>query len=441
MPDKSPEQLVALSHYLASRRQAILEAWHAAADADPAQTTVSFLTRSQFNDHIPQLLDAFERKLRATPGGNRAADADEEKTVQDLKHGLQRWQQGYRLTELMHEWGHLHLCLFEEVESFATAHPEMGHETLAAAHRELISLINEGINQSAGEYARLQQAEAAGHVRDLQRTLIRVNDLERRRGELLRQAVHDLRGNVQSVSTAAEVLRTVDIAQDERVKFANLVQQGVEAVNAMVGELMELARLEAGQEKREITTFDAATLLLELCNTTRPLADERKLFLKSDGPSTLTVAGDVGKVRRMVQNLLFNALKYTVRGGVTVSWGEEKESWWVIVKDTGPGLLAGPGAPLAAELNAATQSAREAADYNALTTGEKASVLPTVTPDSSMSIPAHQQPGEGIGLSIVKRLSELLDASLELTSSATTGTTFRVVLPRTYRPSPNPFPR
>ncbi len=47
-------------------------------------------------------------------------------------------------------------------------------------------------------------------------------------------------------------------------------------------------------------------------------------------------------------------------------------------------------------------------------------------------ITARQKPGEGIGLSIVKRLSELLDASLEMTSSVETGTTFRVVLPRRY---------
>lgn len=441
MPDISPEQLAALSIYLASRRKAILEAWHTAADADPDQTTVSFLTRGQFNDHIPQLLDAFERKLRARPGGNRAADADQQKTQEDVKHGLQRWQQGYRLAELMHEWGDLHLCLFKEVETFATAHPEMGHETLAAAHRELISLINEGINQSADQYARMQQAEAAGHVRDLQRTLGQVNDLERRRAELIRQAVHDLRGNVQSVSTAAEVLRVADLAEEERVKFASLVQQGVDAVNAMVSELMELARLEAGQEKRIIAPFDAANLLVELCSTTRPLADKRNLFLKTDGPQPLNVAGDAGKVRRLVQNLLFNALKYTEHGGVTVSWGEEKESWWVIVKDTGPGLLAGPGAPVTSQLSEATKSAREAAEKAAVTTGEKPTVLSAPPGEPTPSTPVHQPTGEGIGLSIVKRLSELLDASLELTSTAEAGTTFRVVLPRTYRTSQDPFPR
>src|SRR3954467_11308459 len=80
--EKTIEQLSALSAYLTARRASILQAWGEAADADPAQTTVSFLTRAQFNDHIPQLLDAFERKLRARPGGERAAAADEAKTEQ-----------------------------------------------------------------------------------------------------------------------------------------------------------------------------------------------------------------------------------------------------------------------------------------------------------------------------------------------------------------------
>jgi light-regulated signal transduction histidine kinase (bacteriophytochrome) len=47
--------------------------------------------------------------------------------------------------------------------------------------------------------------------------------------------------------------------------------------------------------------------------------------------------------------------------------------------------------------------------------------------------PVHQQTGEGIGLSIVKRLCELLDATVELESTVGVGTTFRVLLPRRYR--------
>ena len=65
----------------------------------------------------------------------------------------------------------------------------------------------------------------------------------------------------------------------------------------------------------------------------------------------------------------------------------------------------------------------------------RSEALPVLPQPPGGAIPAkrqHQPTGEGIGLSIVKRLCELLDATLELTSSAQAGTTFRVVFPSRY---------
>jgi signal transduction histidine kinase len=278
----------------------------------------------------------------------------------------------------------------------------------------------------------LQQNEAAGHLRDLQRAVAEMKEFDHRRADLIHQAVHDLRGNVQSVSSAAEVLREADIPEVERILFLDVVQRGAEAVSSMMGSLMDLARLEAGQEQREIAPFDAAMMVAEFCTTNQPVARERGLYLNFEGLSSLPVEGDSKKVRRILQNLALNAIKYTTTGGVTVSLGEEASgSWWLMIKDTGPGLLAGPGAPLAGALKEATASARESDDNAA--TGESSHVLPAsmATP---VRHPSRQQPGEGIGLSIVKRLCDLLDASLELASSADVGTTFRIVFPRSYPP-------
>ena len=136
----------------------------------------------------------------------------------------------------------------------------------------------------------------------------------------------------------------------------------------------------------------------------------------------------------MAKNLLVNALKYTEAGGVTVSWGEEKENWWLMVKDTGPGMLSGGSQPLKAGLQEATASAKESDEKSAAIKGESSQVLgATGAATVATTTPSHNQPGEGIGLSIVKRLCELLDASLEIASSAEAGTTFRVVFPRRYR--------
>ena len=432
MTQSKSEQFDALSRHLAKQRGAILSAWRSAVDADAVQTTAHALTRGQFNDHIPQVLDAFERKLRARPGGAKAEAADLETKKEEVKHGLHRWQQGYRLRELMHEWGHLQLCLFEQIDAFATTHPEFERTSLVDANRQMITLVNEAISESTAQYERMQKAEAAGRISDFEEALANINAIERRRATLIDQAVHDLTGNVYGVTIAAKLLGEPDVAEAERAEFGELIRLGVQSVTAMLRDLTELARLEAGRERRDISTFDAAALVVELGDANRPIADGRGLFLEVRGSATLSVDGDPVKVRRLLQNLLLNALKYTERGGVTLSLGVEAQNWWVMIKDTGPGLLAGPGAPMVVGLKEATASARESDEKAAAIAGEISHVLVPPPGGSAAMRPAHQQPGEGIGLSIVKRLCELLDASLEMASSADTGTTFRVVFPRGY---------
>lgn len=91
---KIDQELSALAAYLGDRRKLILKAWGKAVDADPALATAGSLPRRQFHDHIPDLLDAFERRLRAAPA-RESAVAKEARDENAAAHGLQRWQQGY----------------------------------------------------------------------------------------------------------------------------------------------------------------------------------------------------------------------------------------------------------------------------------------------------------------------------------------------------------
>jgi len=193
-----------------------------------------------------------------------------------------------------------------------------------------------------------------------------------------------------------------------------------------------LARLQAGREQRQVEPFDAAVVLRELCERMQPIAEEQNLFLESEGPAELFVHGDPVKTQRIAQNLLLNALKYTSRGGVAVGWGDSRANdanrWMLRIQDTGPGFHAGPGAPMAQALEQATEEARHverAARGGAPDSAESLSH----TPDSR---PVHQERGEGIGLSIVKRLCELLDATMEMESERGEGTIIRIAFPRRY---------
>ncbi|MEP6702954.1 MAG: ATP-binding protein, partial [Betaproteobacteria bacterium] len=143
------------------------------------------------------------------------------------------------------------------------------------------------------------------------------------------------------------------------------------------------------------------------------------------------------KIQRIAQNLLLNALKYTQHGGVTVSWGDSRRNdanrWMLCVEDTGPGLHPGPAAPMAGALEEATAEARHV-DKTASGGNESRPVAeaspPAATDSAQGQIPDTR--GEGIGLSIVKRLCELLDATMEMESDPGDGSTLRIVLPRHY---------
>ena len=110
--DRTNPGLVALADYLSRRREGILNAWLDESKSDPKLTTIAALTREQFNDHIPEVLDAYEQRLRA--GLDRQAESEADKAnlrESEAKHGLHRWQQGYRLGELTREWNHFLIFL------------------------------------------------------------------------------------------------------------------------------------------------------------------------------------------------------------------------------------------------------------------------------------------------------------------------------------------
>ncbi|HEV7571700.1 MAG TPA: HAMP domain-containing sensor histidine kinase [Thermoanaerobaculia bacterium] len=427
-------QLNDLASELLERREAILDAWRAAGDAGPGGSVASSLSRAQFNDHIPAVLDCLASTLRAWPN-EQDSEAVKLQAERVCEHGLQRWQQGYPLRELIAEWGYLQVCVVDELERYAAEHPSLDPTVMPTARRAWSQLCASGVTQSATQYWRLQQAESAGHVNDLEKALSALQAIEQSRAEAWRTAAHDLRGSVTVVKGAATLLHDSDPTQPElRGEVADMLSKSVSSLHEMLNDLLSLARLEAGHEQRELTTFDAAALLRDFCLASESTATQRGLYLKMDGPQSMPVQGDRTKVLRIVQNLLLNAVKYTQRGGVTVTWGldlgRDTDRWTFSVQDTGPGIDENRAAPLAQELHSATEAADEARE--ASTDRRRDMPAAATLPSASEALPQSQQPGEGVGLSIVKRLCELLDAGLELATKPGQGTTIRVILPRSY---------
>jgi signal transduction histidine kinase len=403
-------ELAALALHLRGRREAILQAWQLANKRDPKLTTGEALPRVQLLDHIPSMLATFERALHAPAAA--AAEAVQEAGQQPAAaHGLQRWRQGYDLREVTRELGKLNECVVAELEAYTAAHGNLSHAAIATARRVWAAMCSTGIEESVGQYFELQKQEAAGHVRDLEGALAEIRELEQQRADLWRQAAHDLRGNLGVVANATVALTHSELRDSSRDDFVRILMRNVTSLHHLLDDVTSLARLQAGREERRVEPLDVTPIMQQLCEGIRPLAQQHRLFLRCDGPPGFAAEGDAVKIRRIAQNLILNAVKFTREGGITVKWGDsdanDPKRWALSIQDTGPGLHSDAGQPMSNALEGKPELGRQE--------------------DSGTS-----DGGEGIGLSIVKRLCDMLDASIELKSVERVGTTFRILFPRQY---------
>lgn len=424
--------LQALADYLASRREQIVAAWRFAVEADHSLTTGASLGRAQMVDHIPALLEGFEMQLREP-----ASDASHRGDA--AAHGLHRWQQGFGLAEVTRELGHLNECVVTEIDRCAhlpIAHPP---EVLARARSVWASIFSIAVSASTAQYFKLQQMESASYVSELEQAMRKLSELERQRAALWQQAAHDLRGNIGVVTNAAVGLGYPNLDESARDKFLRLLGRNMRSLHNLLDDITSLARLQGGREVRRLGTVDVAALLTELAENLRVAAAAQGLTLALTGESGFLVQSDSVKLQRIVQNLVLNAIHYTATGSVEVSWeasGPKDPARWVLqVKDTGPGLGPIAGSDVRDALETATENARDVArgaQMGQVVHAQPDGIEPTDaggSQEQGVGAPFHH--GEGIGLAIVKRLCELLDATIQV-DTGRDGTCFRILFPIRY---------
>ena len=170
--------------------------------------------------------------------------------------------------------------------------------------------------------------------------------LEKMRDDLTHAMVHDLRNPLTAINAALHLL---DVSLHEKFtpsqeQMMHAARNSTQRMLALVGAIMDITQLESGQmplDKVEIPLDDLVTAVLE---EQTPLATERGLRLENGVPSDIPAAwADTRLVRRVLQNLVGNAVKFTPRGGlvrVTARVETSSPHLVVFVSDTGPGIPA-----------------------------------------------------------------------------------------------------
>ncbi|WP_439555590.1 sensor histidine kinase [Dyadobacter sp.] len=398
-----------LVDYLQARLETILANWRNACEADDTMSSKSSFSWEEFNDQVPLLITLLFLRLRNEPLKLDPATVASE-------HGLHRWQSGYSLPELISEMEHLFKTILDEVEAFETSSGKLGTKSLLLVQQQVFRMYGEANRGSLLYYHQLLQNDAAERARSLQFALDQLHQLGEKRGEHLRQSSHDLRTSF-SIMTVASQLLEYPKTEKERTELMDMLNRNLSSIREMLLQLTDYARIEAGQDALDMQRFDVAKLVKETLETAQPLAKHNKLLLQGDGPEKLEVTGDRVKVQRILINLLYNALKYTRDGSVYVTWTLENPLRWSLsIQDTGPGFAANsPAALLAEQLKP-----------NTLTSASHQEPQMMQEPPAGKADKGKPKESEGLGLFIVKKLCELMKASMDIESQSGKGTLVRI---------------
>ena len=183
----------------------------------------------------------------------------------------------------------------------------------------------------------------------------------------------------------------------EDSRLVENIDDSLEAIEEILGALLDISRLDAGAMTTSVTSFKIGDLMRSLEIEFAPIARAKGLKL-TFVPSSLPVQSDRLLLRRLLQNLISNAIKYTPRGRVLVGCRRRGQSLQIGVYDTGVGIPVQKRGEIFKEFHRLEQGARIAR-------------------------------GLGLGLSIVERLARVLGHGIAINSIASGGSMFSVTVP------------
>ena len=216
---------------------------------------------------------------------------------------------------------------------------------------------------------------------------------------------HDARTPLNAVVLSAQLLEMhVDQASDpEVVECLRTIRNGVRNVLDLLGDMLDLTRIDAGAMPAEVSRFSLVPAMAECLSSIETSARLKGLDcrLEPDGLGDLTVETDRAKLKQILSNFLSNALRYTQRGHIRLRGHRTAEHLRIAVEDSGVGI-----AP-----------ADQARVFDEFATLE----APNRSKDG----------GTGLGLAICRRLALLLGGEILIDSAVGRGSTFTLVLPAT----------
>jgi len=226
-----------------------------------------------------------------------------------------------------------------------------------------------------------------------------LKELDRIKTDFVNTVSHDLRSPLTAILGYVELIARAGPVNEQQREFIHRVQFSVNNITALINDLLDLGRVEAGFDTRN-EVVQLPPIIFEVVDDLQKRIMEKKHLVTLDIPDDLPpLIGNPTRLRQMISNLLVNAVKYTPdHGQISVLSLAEDGQIIIEVKDNGPGIL----------------PAEQPLVFDKFYRGSN------IPRDSS---------GSGLGLAIVKTIVQSHQGRIWLDSTPGQGTTFTVVLP------------
>jgi PAS domain S-box-containing protein len=246
-----------------------------------------------------------------------------------------------------------------------------------------------------------ERVQAAHALKEAETTARAANDAK---NEFLSRMSHELRTPLNAVLGFGQLLE-LHLVDSEQLGFARHVVQAGRHLLDLINEVLDIARIEAGEMTVSHEPVAVADIVAETALLMQPLADTGGVALTvAPGPLGLYVLADRQRLRQILLNLISNAIKYNRAGGsVWLSWNIQDGRPSLTVRDDGPGI------------------SRDLHER-------------LFTPFDRLGAEASAVEGTGVGLTVTRGLTELMNGELLFESDSGQGSLFTVRLPRSEEP-------
>ncbi len=221
------------------------------------------------------------------------------------------------------------------------------------------------------------------------------HEIREMKNDVFNAVAHDLRAPILGIQGYIMLLEEGNLPPEQQNKMLKAISNSSKMLVNLVENILDISKIERGLLVLNKTTFDLGKTLNKIITSLMPLAEQKKLTIKTEFTEPLPIYADRNLIERVFSNLLSNAIKFTSKGGVNITVKQEGANYKIEVQDSGIGIAQDELAQIFTKYHQADRNIN----------------------------------GYGLGLTIVKQITEAHKGKIEVSSVLNKGTTFTLTLP------------